>query len=310
MRDLLDQPLNIRGLTFDHLDVSLRRHLGLLRAPITQRYLLAVFAVLVAADPSGLQGRIPWAIYLGAWPLAMALFLLLQAGLLLALAALRRVARRPPAYWPAVSFLALAPTVVVMDETLERLAPVGHEPLLSERFVVLGVTIVMFEAIYMRYVKPRIPARAELSAAETRPETGARAGTQTPPDAAQAPDPAPAAATEDEAEAREDARTLLVGAQPVPLNEIRAIEAREHHVHVRLGDKTLTQRARLGDVLAQTRAEDGVQPHRSWWVARTARPRLVREGSRLLLRLADDSDVPVARGRQAEVEDWLRTHIG
>lgn len=103
-------------------------------------------------------------------------------------------------------------------------------------------------------------------------------------------------------------RSILIGAEPVPLSRLRHIEAREHHVHVTLDGASLTHRARLGDIIAQTTPEDGVQPHRSWWVSAKAARALTRDGARHLLELDDGTAIPVARSRVEDVRDWLQRH--
>jgi DNA-binding LytR/AlgR family response regulator len=107
----------------------------------------------------------------------------------------------------------------------------------------------------------------------------------------------------------EPERHLIVGGERFNLRGLLHIEAREHHVHLTFEDNRKLFRARLGDIVAQTRIEDGFQPHRSWWVARDSVITPERKGGRLILRLRDDTEVPVARTRIEEVEQWLQTHI-
>ena len=72
---------------------------------------------------------------------------------------------------------------------------------------------------------------------------------------------------------------------------------------------TLSQRARLSDIVAQTRDEDGIQPHRSWWVPRHSVRELGRDAGKPVLRLTDESVIPVARGRLETVRHWIATHV-
>ncbi|ETA52162.1 LytTR family DNA-binding domain-containing protein [Ponticoccus alexandrii] len=111
-----------------------------------------------------------------------------------------------------------------------------------------------------------------------------------------------------EGRAHETGRHIVIGASPVPLSRLRHIEAREHHVHVTLDGESLTQRARLGDIVAQTAPEDGFQPHRSWWVAAQAGGRLEKDGPKHVLQLRDGTRIPVARTRVEEVREWLERH--
>ncbi|MAU44128.1 MAG: hypothetical protein CMP09_04690 [Yangia sp.] len=80
-------------------------------------------------------------------------------------------------------------------------------------------------------------------------------------------------------------------------------------MHVRLCDGTLTERAQLLDIVAQTRPEDGIQPHRSSWVSRRAVRRLGKRSGREGLQPSDDSQVPVARSRVEDVRDWIETSL-
>lgn len=105
-------------------------------------------------------------------------------------------------------------------------------------------------------------------------------------------------------------RHVLIGAAPVLLSRLRHIEAREHHVFIMMDGESLTHRARLSDIVAQTGPEDGLQPHRSWWVAAHAVQRLTREGPRHVLHLDDGTQIPVARSRVNDVREWLRHKTG
>lgn len=111
-----------------------------------------------------------------------------------------------------------------------------------------------------------------------------------------------------EAKAKNTDRRIVIGAEPVPLSRLRHIEAQEHHVHVTLDGESLTQRARLSDIVAQTAPEDGFQPHRSWWVAAQAGGRLEKDGLKHVLHLQDGTRIPVARTRVDEVREWLERH--
>ncbi|NIY99237.1 hypothetical protein HC022_24400 [Salipiger sp. HF18] len=62
-------------------------------------------------------------------------------------------------------------------------------------------------------------------------------------------------------------------------------------------------------MVAQTRPEDGIQPHRSWWVSRRTVGRLGTRSGREVLQLSDDSQVSVARGRVEDVRDWIETYL-
>jgi DNA-binding LytR/AlgR family response regulator len=112
-----------------------------------------------------------------------------------------------------------------------------------------------------------------------------------------------------EIEGEEINRHLVVGGEKVDLSKLLHIEAREHHVYMTFEDAKSQARARLSDIVAQTQDQDGMQPHRSWWIARDPAIRVERKNGRLVLRLRDDTEVPVARTRVDEVLSWLQTHV-
>ena len=52
---------------------------------------------------------------------------------------------------------------------------------------------------------------------------------------------------------------------------------------------------------------DGIQPHRSYWVAKQVN-RGTKVTSNTLVLITDKGDIPVAGTRRDEVENWLITH--
>jgi hypothetical protein len=84
---------------------------------------------------------------------------------------------------------------------------------------------------------------------------------------------------------------------PLPLqySPIQALQAEDHYVRVYTRDGQALIRMRMRDAVAMLAEEDGVRPHRSWWVARAAIVSLRREGNRTLIQLADGTSVPVSR---------------
>lgn len=60
---------------------------------------------------------------------------------------------------------------------------------------------------------------------------------------------------------------------------------------------------RFADAMAETDGTEGVQIHRSHWVANAAVDKAVRRGGKLYLRLNDGTELPVSRSFQAAVRD-------
>lgn len=104
-------------------------------------------------------------------------------------------------------------------------------------------------------------------------------------------------------------RTLNLRGRTIPVARLRYMVAQEHYVRLVLDDaQSVLLRTRFGDLLGQLQERDGIQPHRSWWVARASDPRLMRRGGRHVMQLADGTDIPVARSRLSDVRDWLDAH--
>ncbi len=89
--------------------------------------------------------------------------------------------------------------------------------------------------------------------------------------------------------------------------DLLALEMEDHYlrIHTRLGSDLILMRMR--DAVAELDGLDGLQVHRSWWVARSAVERVDRDGKTMTLTLAGGRTVPVARDRQGEVRaaGWL-----
>lgn len=88
---------------------------------------------------------------------------------------------------------------------------------------------------------------------------------------------------------------------------IIALEMEDHYVrvHTALGSALVLMRMR--DAVALLDGTEGMQVHRSWWVARAAVEDVVREGRNVRLRLARGIEAPVARAKVAELRDarWI-----
>ena len=76
-------------------------------------------------------------------------------------------------------------------------------------------------------------------------------------------------------------------------------------VHTMLGSALVLMRLR--DAVALVDEIEGMQVHRSWWVARGAVEEVLREGRNVRLRLPRGIEAPVARAKVAELRDarWI-----
>ncbi len=84
---------------------------------------------------------------------------------------------------------------------------------------------------------------------------------------------------------------------PLPLRGARldALEAEDHYVRVHTSAGQALIRMRFSDAVAAVSARQGVQPHRSWWVAQESVVAMRSEGGRAVLTLVGGQQVPVSR---------------
>ena len=100
---------------------------------------------------------------------------------------------------------------------------------------------------------------------------------------------------------RQEHREITLAGRTLPLKDIGRVKAAEHYLEVYLPDGVEIIRERMSTFLEQVKPEDGVQTHRSHWIARD-HARTLRGA---VLELDCGKTVPVARGRQKEVKAWI-----
>ena len=90
-------------------------------------------------------------------------------------------------------------------------------------------------------------------------------------------------------------------------SELIALEMEDHYVraHTALGSELVL--LRLRDAIAELDGIEGLQVHRSWWVARSAVEDVVREGRNVRLKLARGIEAPVSRANVAMLKEagWI-----
>lgn len=107
-----------------------------------------------------------------------------------------------------------------------------------------------------------------------------------------------------EAEAQPPRLPRLIGRLPVEVQApLISISVRDHYIDVttRRGQASLL--LRLSDAVAETDADDGVQVHRSHWVAWDAIRAVEHKGTRMVLQLDSGVEVPVSRTYRTSVEE-------
>ncbi len=90
-------------------------------------------------------------------------------------------------------------------------------------------------------------------------------------------------------------------------SDIIALEMEDHYVRVHTALGSALVLMRLRDAMALVTEIEGMQVHRSWWVARGAVEDVLRDGRNIRLKLARDVEAPVARAKIADLRDarWI-----
>ena len=99
-------------------------------------------------------------------------------------------------------------------------------------------------------------------------------------------------------------RPPLLDRLPVALRgRLHRLSMQDHYVEVVTDKGAHLVLMRLSDAMAETGGVEGLQVHRSHWVAREAIRDCVRRGDRTMLRLSDGTELPVSRSRLQAVRD-------
>ena len=122
------------------------------------------------------------------------------------------------------------------------------------------------------------------------------------PAPASAPTPAPDASPPVPPRAR-----FLDRLPPAWADRLVALEMEDHYVRAHGPDASALILLRMRDAEAELAGIDGMRIHRSWWVARNAVERVVRDGRGYKVRLTNGLEPPVARDRVAALKaaGWL-----
>lgn len=181
--------------------------------------------------------------------------------------------------------------LAINRESFGTLGWPGLEVAMGTYFSVLvigGAITVLFNLVQGPRGRAAMPVAAPLQHAEPAP-----APTAVPAAAAPLPNPLP---------------NPLLGQLPADIgSDIVALEMEDHYVrvHTVLGSALVLMRLR--DAMALVTEIDGMQVHRSWWVARGAVEDVLREGRNIRLKLPRGLEAPVARAQVTALRDarWI-----
>lgn len=294
VKPIQHRTLHLWPLLGDIVSVSVAELATILSHRVSFVFMALTVVVLATANPFNVQQTIPvWQLAI-IWPSAVAVYLMFTISVLAGFAVIAPFFGhfRLPA--PLVSALGLVPSVFVMGPMAELITGGVYRFDLSGQILIIFLLIQVFEAVFYRFVLPQNPVFRALAVRPHDTKQRSRPNMKVQP----------ATTT-----TKDRSRHIMIGAQRVPVSRVRHIEAREHHVKVTLDGASIMHRARLGDIVAQTNPEDGCQPHRSWWVSKQAARTLEKDGARHVLRLDDNTRVPVARTRLPAVQTWVARHV-
>lgn len=107
-----------------------------------------------------------------------------------------------------------------------------------------------------------------------------------------------------------EARSPIAGYLPPPTrladwprDPVIRVRAADHYLEIHTATGRRFLRGRMEDALRELASADGVQPHRSWWVARPTIAAARRKGRDYLLETTDGAHIPVARSRVSELRE-------
>lgn len=97
-------------------------------------------------------------------------------------------------------------------------------------------------------------------------------------------------------------REIEVSGHSFQVEKIRYLRAQDHYVDAHLdGEKTMI-RARLRDFISQLDPDEGVMPHRSYWVSWREILQLELSSNQPVVTLIGGERIPIAKSRVADVE--------
>ena len=270
MQEFLKTEIRFWDLLGDSFSFSLETYLSVMTHHRAILFMMLCLLAFMASDPSGTRAYVPLWASVVFWPIIMGCYILFVVSGVVGVALLTRWFPKLRVPMPIVGFLALIPTTGICERVVDIMSGGTFPYDFAGQLIFYFFSVQGVETVFIRFIVPELRK---------------------------------------EVEAEADSRHLVVGGEKVDLNTLMHIEAREHHVHLTFEHAKSLTRARLSDIVAQTNAEDGMQPHRSWWVARDPAIRVERKNGRMFLRLRDNTQVPVARTRVEDVLNWLNTHV-
>lgn len=270
VRHVLETEIRFWDLLGERMSFSLETYTRVVTHRRALLFILLCMVAFIASDPSGARSYVPFWFSIAFWPIVFALYVAVCMLAMLIVAMLSQALPNLRLPMPLIGFAALVPCVMLCETSVAFMSNGTFPYDFAGKLFFYFFAVQGIETVFFRFIFPEIRKTLHQNTGD---------------------------------------RHLVIGGEKIELTKLLHIEAREHHVHLTFENRKSLARARLGDIVAQTQAEDGMQPHRSWWVARDPAIRAERKNGRLILRLRDNIEVPVARTRVDDVLDWLENHV-
>ena len=169
-------------------------------------------------------------------------------------------------------------------------------PLDSVAFLVYLYSCVALVFLVLGFLARQLIEKPLIEEQEDESGTAGATGTLAEPALLPPPPPPHDGAGGDGAPARPEQEVPFLSRLPTHLGrDLLHLHMQDHYVEAHTGRGSTLVLMRFRDALREVDGIDGMQVHRSHWVAGAAVARMVRRGGRLFLKLTNGSEVPVSR---------------
>lgn len=87
--------------------------------------------------------------------------------------------------------------------------------------------------------------------------------------------------------------------------DVISLNSQDHYVKVTTSIGSELILMRLSDAIIELDGLDGIQPHRSWWVAKKHATQIRTENGKKIIQLSNSDLVPISRSKIKDVSDYL-----
>ncbi len=111
--------------------------------------------------------------------------------------------------------------------------------------------------------------------------------------------------TENIGRAKGDPNKVAIGGSLYDPRTLLFVQSAGHYLEIHFSDRSEFVRMSMANLTRQIRKEDGIQPHRSYWVSKSAVSGFERKNGRGFVLLTDGTEIPISRGRSKAVKEWV-----